>query len=329
MPPLKDIDLDELDRMDPDEFEDQYDTPEARGDVVDPNDDEDDEVEAKADDAEESDEEDDAEEPDEEEPDEEELDEEEPEEEEPAKKEEAQKDEKWIPKTRFDDVNQRRKEAEERLAAFERQAEKEGAAGPEISRVNEIQQELTALDKKINEAILEADSEKLAELRAQERKLNQEAMDFQLKTVTTQAVSEARYDAFLDKVEADFPEYNPDNEAYNDELVTETLEVQQAFMAKGWSKMDALTKAIRYVRPQYIREEPAEKPSLRGKPPARDTSTKKARNQKVAKSQPKSPPSRSSKLDSAEDIDVYNLNDPDDLDKIPAKELARLSGDFV
>ena len=347
MPPLKDIDLDELDNMDPDDFEDKYDTPEARGDVVDPNeDDADDEVEAKADDEEETDEEEtdeeetdgeetdgeetDEEETDEEETDEEETDEEATDDEEPAEEKETQKDEKWIPKTRFDDVNQRRKEAEQRLAALERQAQKEGAGGSETSRINEIQQELTTLDKKINEAILEADADKLAELRTQERKLNQEAMDFQLKTVTTQAVSEARYDAFLDKVEADFPEYNPEHESYNDELVTETLEVQQAFMARGVSKMDALTKAIRYVRPQYIREdEPAEKPSLRGKPPARDTSTKKARNQKVAKSQPKSPPSRSSKLDSAEDIDVYNLTDPDDLDKIPAKELARLSGDFV
>ena len=332
MPPLKDIDLDELDNMDPDDFEDKYDTPEARGDVVDPNeDDADDEVEAKADDEEETDEEEsDEEESDEEETDEEESDEEEVDDEKPAEEEETQKDEKWIPKTRFDDVNQRRKEAEQRLAALERQAQNEGKAGPETSRISEIQQELTTLDKKINEAILEADADKLAELRTQERKLNQEAMEFQLKTVTTQAVSEARYDAFLDKVEADFPEYNPEHESYNDELVTETLELQQAFMAKGQSKMDALTRAIRYVRPQYIREdEPAEKPSLRGKPPARDTSTKKARNQKVAKSQPKSPPSRTSKLDSSEDIDVYNFNDPDDISKLSEKELARLSGDYV
>ena len=323
----KDLNLDELDNLDPDDFEDELDTPEARGDVVDPNAEktaEGDDVEEEAeDDVEEESEDDVEEEADEGEDDaEEEADEEADAEEETAKK-------KWIPKDRFDDVNQRRKEAEQRLAALEKQAQQEGQTGQQVDRISEIQKELKTLDKQINEAILEADPTKLSELRDRERELNKEALDFQLEAVTSRAVSETRYDAYLDKIESEYPEYNPDHEDFNDELVTETLELQRAFMAQGVSKIDALNRAIRYARPQYIRDEPAEKPTLRGKPPARDTTTKKARNQKVAKSQPKAPPSRSSKLDSSEDVDVYNLTDPDDLDKIPAKELARLSGDYV
>lgn len=332
---IKEMDLDDLDNLDPDEFEDEMDTPEARGDVVDPN--EPSEEETVAEDTSEEETEDEAEDgaetedesEEEDEPEEETEAEAEEETEDEAEEEEQPQNKRWIPKERFDEINDKRKQAEQRLAALEKQAEAEGQTGQRVDRIGEIQKELTTLDKQINDAILEADADKLGNLRERERALNKEALDFQLEAVTTRAVTETRYDAYLDKIEAEYPEYNPEHAEFNDELVTETLELQRAFMAQGVPKIDALNRAIRYARPQYIQDEPAEKPTLRGKTPVRDTATKKARNQKVAKAQPKASPSRSSNLESSEDIDVYNLNDPDDLDKIPAKELARLSGDYV
>lgn len=315
---LTDEDLENLDNiedLEDDEFED---TPESRGDVVDEADDSDgDEEESEEDDP--DDEEDD---PDDEE---DESDDEDVEEEdlEAAKTD----DDPRIPKKRFDYVNERRKQAERELEELRK---KDSQSEKQKDRLGEINNRLAELDGELTQAMVEGDDKKIRALRKEERQLSDEVMNVRLETTAQQIKQQARYDAIVEQMEAQYPALNPEHDDYDEDAVSDVLDLRDAFQAKGETPAAALLKAIRWAMPEESAE--PEKPSLRReegkkKKPARSTKTPKKRNAKVRDSQPPSTAGRSSK-ETKDVIDVMNMSE-EEFDKLPEKTLAKLGGDYI
>ena len=255
--------------------------------------------------------------------------EEESEEEEPkGKKAEAKKDTR-IPKPRFDEVNQRLKEAQRRNEELERKLAKTSEDSEAQAAISDIQNRLNELDDELSQAIIDADTQKVKALRAEERQLLGEARQIELEEHSTRIRTQARYDLLVDQVEEQYPQYDQKSDSFDAELLRETNAVRYGYLSQGFSPEEALQKAVKYVYPQFYPQQ-QETPSLREepKPTKRKTTTPTERNKKVAKAQPADVSSRRARDDDGALPDVSKMSD-EEFDKLPEKVLARLRGDFV
>lgn len=166
----------------------------------------------------------------------------------PAKK----ADDKFIPKNRFDEAVQKERSAKEeyarRLKEFEdKEAQRNVAADfAEAQKVvkDMIKQHTTLLaDGELDKA---ADlMEKILELKEEisERKAEAKAL-----TAKDQAKEEVRYDALVAKLEADFPQINPDAEEFDTAVVRRVQAMMSGLMqTERMSAPQALKEAVDIV----------------------------------------------------------------------------------
>lgn len=237
-----------------------------------------------------------------------------------------------IPKSRFDAVNTRRKEAEQEVARLRSQIESGDGTRGQGNQLETLNTKIQEVDAGLQKAVRDGDDEKFAELNAQRSQLSTQLTDLKINVAKDSAVEETRYDMMIDQIEADHPEFDENSEVFNQELVDETLELQDAFIAKGSKRADALIKALDYTSQRYgLGEKKTESAGLRKKStekPARETTTKKARNEKAAKAQPASTSKKNAAPKADQDVDVTNLT-PEKIAKMDRKELSRLRGDVA
>jgi hypothetical protein len=153
-----------------------------------------------------------------------------------------------VPKERLDQSLRARRAAEQRAEdltaelALVRQ-EQAAASAPKPMEIGEIQSKMAAA----NEALLAGDSAKAAELQA-------EVMSALIAKPVAPAPAEQRdvaaeveqrieFKQTLTAVYKEFPEMDPDSEDYNEELATESVDLQRGYMNRGFSLAEATRKA--------------------------------------------------------------------------------------
>lgn len=164
-----------------------------------------------------------------------------------------------IPKSRYDSKareakreRERREQLEIELAAA--RAEREKADGRPTTQ-SELDAKLDELEDKIEEARADNKMDEVKKLRAAARRLQNDFIQRQLAEVhqasTAAALETARLDAMIDLVEEHIPELraDEDNEEYDQDKVDEVQDLRSAFEAKGYTRLDALKKAVNYVFP--------------------------------------------------------------------------------
>jgi len=240
-----------------------------------------------------------------------------------------------IPKSRYDAVMARLKEAEAKSQPQEQAPAQQEQQAPTVSRMTEI-------DSEIAEAVKEADGDKVSALMAESRNLQAQAFQQQLQQTSTQtsaqAIEQVKYDTLVEQIETFIPEVDPDGDVYDDGLVVEVQELTSAFQAKGHSSSDALLRALNYVKPGWnnpnaeiqseadsATETPA-KAETKEKPESKKTNV--ARNLADAKTTPPKMDegTNSDTAGRAEKLDVMKLSDAE-FEKLTEKELAALRGD--
>ena len=251
--------------------------------------------------------------------------------------EDSSKQDFMIPKSRYDSVMARLKEAEAR-----NREQDEADSKKQEDQIEPIDVRLAEIDKQIAEAVSNSEGEKAAELMAQSRELQAEMFSSQMQessqTSSAQAIEQVRYDNLLATVERLVPEINPDSENYDTGLVIEVQDLKTAFEAKGNSSSNSLVRALNYVRPGWDTpnetetentdqaDDKQDEKAEETKPDAKKTDVEK--NIKDAKATPP----RMDEGDNSDtggkgsEVDVMKLSD-NEFEKLSEEQLSRLRGD--
>lgn len=178
----------------------------------------------------------------------------------PAGKDDADKDDadkgkgkgKTIPLDRHEALFKREREAREA-------AERELAQlrqGQQLAKSNE---DLTKAEDKIVEmegqymAALEkgdvGEAKRLmSEIRRAERGVSEQRAQFAAQAAEARAYERVRYDTTVERLEAAYPQINPDHEDYDQAVTAEVVEMRDAYVATGrYNRADALQKAVKNI----------------------------------------------------------------------------------
>ena len=158
-----------------------------------------------------------------------------------------------IPKSRFDEAQQKarqkQQDLEERLAKYESQERQ----ASEAENVKELKSELEELRDKYENFVFEGESAKAREIRKEIERKEEDIFAARLAQTNQQtqraAIEQMRYDAQLAQVEAKYSELNPDSPEFNEAKAEEVADMMAAFQNTGYTATAALQKAIHYVMP--------------------------------------------------------------------------------
>lgn len=239
------------------------------------------------------------------------------------------KDDRFIPKSRFDEVNNEKKELKARLEALEAQVS--SAVAPVAADAPAaIVEETPAFDfdgkeNEYLEAITEGDIEKAKTIRSEIRQAEREALKEELRTETAQVTAQQtvaeRKAAVIDKALNDYPELKNGSETFNPEQVAKVNRMALAYQAEGKTADVALSLAIKDLMPPIV-DTPAEIPVT-------DKGTKEARerNAKAAAAQaPRIGVVGTGERAQAASVNVEDLSEAE-FDALPEREKKRLRGD--
>lgn len=245
-----------------------------------------------------------------------------------------------IPKSRFDEAvgkeREAREAAERRAQELERQLAERAAKATETEQVAELEKGIEALEVQYQELLLDGNTAEAAkimrQIRVAERQIATAEAESKALSRTQQVLEQERFSVAVARLEADYPELNPQSEVYDQDLVDLVLTKQGALVrAQGMSPSEAIVKAADDVAKRFLVRKPAE-PEKKGLAPQADR-TKQAVD-KALTAQKSQPPSLkeagmdSDKLGEKELPDVTKMT-ADEFDALPEATKARLMGNLI
>lgn len=201
-----------------------------------------------------------------------------------------------IPLSRHEAVlakeRERRADVERQLAQY--QTGKQVAdANVEITK---LEDSVLALEKDYAKLVTDGESDKaaavMAQIRKAERDMAESKSDMKIQAAEARAIERARYGVALERIEQSFPILNEDHADFDQELMTEVVELKDAYQLKGYTPTVALQKAVKaLVETKTTRQEIAveTKPKVAEKDVAAER--KKEATEKTVKAVGKTPPS--------------------------------------
>lgn len=240
---------------------------------------------------------------------------------------------RMVPHSRFNEVNEQSKASRQRVLELEEEnARLKGSSSSPAPKVKE--EDATAAfdfddaEEKYSAAILDGDTSKAKQIRADIRKQEQAAAD-----ARAEAAADRRYAANrkkddeersalefrleLAKAYAAHPFLDADSSEKDQEAIEETLVWVQHFTGKGESPAKALASAVQKVAPRYAKVAPDPKATE----PKPDLAQGIARSGKI-------PAKPTGVGERASTVDVSNMS-AKDIKALSAEDEARLAGNFV
>lgn len=244
---------------------------------------------------------------------------------------EEPKKEKGIPRRRFNEVNARMRDAEAKLAAIQAEKAAGEAAAVEKFDFDAAEDEYMALllDGKTKEA-----GTKRREIReAEKADFKAEAKAETLEDVDESAIERA-VDSLTSEAEKMFPAFDQNSEEFNEAAVSKTLTFMRGYQTQGMRADDAFVAALADaieifgLDTESLNDEVPEKggKKVTKKPPIKKTKEKIAASKRQGKT-PAGEGKGSADVGAAV-VDVDKLSE-EELDALPATQLARLRGDFI
>ncbi len=216
--------------------------------------------------------------------------------------------------------------------------------GTQVAQTNEAieatEVKLVAMEGEYNKLLADGEIEKatakMSEIRRLERSVGDQKSDMKAEQAETRAVERVRYDTVVDRIEAAFPVMNPDNEAFDTEVVGEVLGLKNAFEGQGLTPSAALQKAVKYV---LGAETGKEKTAVEVKPNATPAEVALLRKQEALKRNidaAKKTPASTTKVGQNSDelggvlsAETAMKLSQDAFAKISEEDLARMRGDVL
>lgn len=206
------------------------------------------------------------------------------------------KKETRIPLARHESVlakeREKRAEVERQLAQYQQ--------GGQIADVNAeitaLETSVLKLEKEYANLLTDGEVDKAAaimsQIRKAERDMAESKSDMKIQAAEIRATERARYNTALERIESSFPTLNPDHGDYDEDAMSEVVELKEAYQLKGLTPTAALQKAVKLiVEPRTTRQEIATstKPNVSDKDVAAER--KKSAVGKTLDAATKTPPS--------------------------------------
>jgi len=229
-----------------------------------------------------------------------------------------------IPKRRLDDVVAKQRKAEQEAAELRKELAEALAKAQAIPAID-----VRALSKQRNEAVLDGDLDKAAEideqLHAATQQIASEPIDMDALEARVEAKMELK--TTLTSVFKEYPQLDTDSDVFDEDLNAEALVFQSAYLNQGYLPAEAVRRAanaaVRVVRPELLTETAEPKAAVK----TRKTNVKG--NVEASNAQPpKMNQGESGGKTSSEMVDITKLTD-EEFDALPEATRARMRGDLV
>jgi hypothetical protein len=159
-----------------------------------------------------------------------------------------------IPKSRFDSAQSRARSAEGKLKEYEARDAAAQAAAPKDTTAQVMDERLVEIDQKIEQARLDGDADAIVRLSTEARGIERELFTViareEAAHAGTAAQENVKLDTLIENLETTYDILNPDSENFDKEVITEVLDLQSAFVARGDTPSVAMLKAVSYVIPE-------------------------------------------------------------------------------
>lgn len=243
-----------------------------------------------------------------------------------------------IPKARFDEVNQERKQYREELERLKRELE-ELKRGREVETQPEDEAEADDLDvpaydfeakeREYAQALLDGDTAKASALR---REINEKLVEIasavssrEARQVQELVQQQLAYKEAVEELNAQYPELVPDHPDYNQQVIDDIFELYEGYLLKGIDPASAIRKATNIIAKANGLGQRAEDEA-----PSTKTAKKPPKVEKKLEARKKQPPKQSGTSPrDAEDgeYDILNMTE-EEFDALPESVKRRLRGDF-
>ncbi len=238
------------------------------------------------------------------------------------------KDSGMIPRSRYNEAAQRRREAEARAEQLEAELARARAAAPQPTEIDRLSARVNSLYEQVENARAEGDSKTAAALSREIDNINRQLTRFETDFIAQQravaAQNLAAYNAVVDQLELVAPQLDPNSDEFDEDAAVELDAMVRGFEQRlQLSPADALKRAARRMFGDgvFTRTTTVASPT----PPARATNVPKnvdaANRQPPTRSVPE-PPERHV------DIDIEKLTDAE-YAKLPESTKKRLRGDTL
>ena len=230
---------------------------------------------------------------------------------------------------------QQREALEQRLAQYER--------GQQVAQTNEeltsLEDGILAMERQYNSLLADGEIEQatalMSRIRQTERQIVETKAEMRSQAAEVRARESARYDIALERIEESYPELNPDDDAYDKELVVDVIDLKAVYQGRGMPPTKALQAAVKKMLGQDTR---AQKNATTVAPRVTDqdiaAERKKGAVQKAADAARRTPPSSrdvgldSDKAGKLSSRDIMNMKQ-EDFNKLDETALAKLRGDIA
>jgi hypothetical protein len=178
------------------------------------------------------------------------------------KEEKESKKDSRIPEARHKAIlekeREKRADLERQLAQYQN--------GQQVATVNEqitaAEDSIMKMERQHAELLTDGEIDKavalMSQIRRAERDMAEAKSDMKIHAAEIRATERARYNTGLERIEAAYPELNPDHEDYSEELMAEVAELKDAYQMKGLTPTVALQKAVKaLVEPRTTKQEMA------------------------------------------------------------------------
>jgi hypothetical protein len=157
----------------------------------------------------------------------------------------------------LDKERERREAVETELAKY-KQGEKIAEVGADITAAETELLELeTAYAKQVADGEVKDAAATMAKIRRTERSINEKNAQVREAAAEARAVERVRYDTTVERLEAQYPQLNPDDEAFDKTKTAEVLELKEAYQLKGFTPSAALQKAVKLIMPPITKAQEA------------------------------------------------------------------------
>jgi len=201
-----------------------------------------------------------------------------------------------IPLARHKEILEKERESR---AALERQL----AQYQQGDQLKDMNADLTAaenniikLEKEYHDLLaageLDSANALMQQIRKTERDMAEAKSDMKIHAAEVRATERARYNTALERIESAFPSLNPDHDDYDEEAMSEVVDLKEAYQLKGLTPTMALQKAVKLiVEPRTTKQEMAT--STRPQVSERDVAAERRKDaaNKTADAVSKTPPS--------------------------------------
>jgi predicted nucleic acid-binding Zn-ribbon protein len=239
---------------------------------------------------------------------------------------------------RIQELIRRNKEREAELQRQIADLQKATSAQKTSESLEQAEQQLNDLEEKYTQLVLDGSAKEAAEIRKQMRQLERAISIAEARQEAAAAKdsvkAELLYDAAVDAIEERYPQLNPDDEEFDEDLSQEVLELHTAFVAKGIAPANSIQRAVKYVmadRGISVNDRGDEVDQGKGAGIRRALDTKN-RNAAASKAQPPSAAKVGADSDAmgggiSEDS-ILKMSQ-EDFAKLSEEALAKMRGDFV